>query len=56
MPDESDRTTLGNEICHLQQEISRSHLLLDQNGICNGLPQVEEKPQIRLYACLIDHS
>jgi len=43
MPDQSERAALENEICRLQQEISRLHLLLDEAGICYDLPQVEEE-------------
>ena len=45
MLDHSDRTALENEICQLQQEISRLRLLLDQAGICYELPNIEEDPQ-----------
>ena len=44
MPDQSDRAILENEICRLQQEISRLHLLLDEAGICYDPPHVEEEP------------
>ena len=45
MPDQSDKAALENEICRLQQEISRLRLLLDQAGICYELPHVEDEPE-----------
>ena len=45
MPDYSDRAALENEICRLQQEISRLHLLLDQAGISYEQPPVQEETQ-----------
>ena len=45
MSEQSDRMTLENEICRLQQEISRLHLLLDQAGICYEPIHAEDVPQ-----------
>ena len=45
MSNQSDRAKLENEICRLQQEISRLHLLLDQAGISYELPHAEETAQ-----------
>ncbi|MBR5383226.1 MAG: DEAD/DEAH box helicase family protein, partial [Clostridia bacterium] len=53
MPDHLDRTDLENEICRLQQEISRLRLLLDQAGICYDLPHPEEGTQDTVTPVLI---
>ena len=45
MPDYSDRAALESEICRLQQEISRLHLLLDQAGINYEQTSIQEATQ-----------
>ena len=50
MPDYSDRAALENEICRLQQEINRLHLLLDQAGISYEQPPVQEETQDRVLS------
>ena len=45
MPDYSDRAALESEICRLQQEISRLHLLLDQAGINYEQTSIQEETQ-----------
>ena len=50
MPDYSDRAALENEICRLQQEISRLHLLLDQAGISYEQPPVQEETQDKVLS------
>ena len=53
MSDQSERAALENEICRLQQEISRLHLLLDEAGICYDPPHVEDAPQDMVAPVLI---
>ena len=40
-----DNKGMENEICRLQQEISRLHLLLDQAGISYEQPHLQEEHQ-----------
>lgn len=45
MAEHPDIKAMENEICRLQQEISRLHLLLDQAGISYEQPPVHEETQ-----------
>ena len=45
MAEYPDIKAMENEICRLQQEISRLHLLLDQAGISYEQPPVQEGVQ-----------
>jgi len=45
MAEHPDINAMENEICRLQQEISRLHLLLDQAGISYEQPPVHEETQ-----------
>ena len=45
MAEHPDIKAMENEICRLQQEISRLHLLSDQAGIGYELPPAPEETQ-----------
>ena len=45
MTDHPDIKAMENEICRLQLEISRLHLLLDQAGVCYEQPTMQEETQ-----------
>lgn len=48
-----DIKAMENEICRLQQEVSRLHLLLDQAGISYEQPPVQEETQDTVLPVLI---
>ena len=50
MAEHPDIKAMENEICRLQQEISRLHLLLDQAGISYEQPPVQEETQDRVLS------
>ncbi|MBQ9252073.1 MAG: hypothetical protein IJ188_05510 [Clostridia bacterium] len=56
MAEYPDIKAMENEICRLQQEISRLHLLLDQAGISYEQPSVQEETQDTVLPILLTSS